>query len=157
MPELYAPNFRFQEFAMSRNAFLGVVADAGLGAIDIGLSIRPIRWLAQKFAAYAPGDGPPEKSLAESQTALQGVATADQQGKGAENKPGKASGKLTYKGGPYDMSGLLPAEAAMILLDQKYIPVAGKGGIVTPAFLGQAYIDRLQKAGVKIETTIMRD
>jgi len=153
MPELYGPNFRFQEFAKVRNVFLGAIVHVSLAALSVCLSIPPIRWLAQKFV-YAPGDGPSKDSTAGSRVEYHGIAIADPQE--ADNKSGKVFGKLAYDGGGYELTGLFLGEAAMILLDQKHVPAKGQGGIVTPAFLGQAYVDRLQKAGVNIETEILQ-
>ena len=55
----------------------------------------------------------------------------------------------------YYMTGMLMAEAAMVLLR----PESGKenwaqklrGGILTPATLGDPFVERLHKAGLKIE------
>ena len=152
MPELYGPKFRFREFAKVRNFFLGAIVHASMAALTVGLLIPPIRWLAQKFT-YAPGDGPPKDSITGSRIEYRGIAIADQQKE--ENSPRKAFGKLAYEGGAYELTGLFLAEAAMVLLDQKHVPAKGQGGIVTPAFLGQPYIDRLQKAGIKMETEII--
>jgi short subunit dehydrogenase-like uncharacterized protein len=154
MPGLYGPNFRFQEFAKVRNAFFGVVIHLALVAIGIAVAIPPLRWLAQKLA-YAPGEGMPKERTAKGRVEFRGIAIADQEA--AENKAGKAFGKLTCDMGPYEMTGLCVAEAAMVLLDQKRVPTKGEGGIFTPAFLNRAYIDRLEKVGVKIETNVLQN
>ena len=53
------------------------------------------------------------------------------------------------------MTGVFAAEAAITLLRDETL--AGKigGGFLTPATLGGAYLDRLQKAGVKLEVSVM--
>jgi short subunit dehydrogenase-like uncharacterized protein len=64
----------------------------------------------------------------------------------------RAMAKMRYEGGMYYFTGLLLAEAAMVLLenDDDLVNKLG-GGLLTPACLGDSFIERLQKANVKIE------
>jgi short subunit dehydrogenase-like uncharacterized protein len=65
---------------------------------------------------------------------------------------------MAYDGGIYYVTGIFASEAAIVLVrgdttadDSVYARKLG-GGVLTPATLGQPYIDRLVKAGVIIET-----
>lgn len=80
------------------------------------------------------------------------VATADQD----VAEPKRALGTLKYHGSLYKMTGMLMAQGAMVLLEHgDKVRKASRGGIVTPASLGQEYADRLEAAGCYIETKIL--
>lgn len=71
--------------------------------------------------------------------------------------PERASAGLEWTGSGYYLTGLLLAEAAMVILRGEGTTEAQKlgGGILTPATLGQQYVDRMRKAGVKIDVGMM--
>ncbi len=53
------------------------------------------------------------------------------------------------------MSGIFLAEAAMVLLNDDALTAKLDGGVLTPAMLGQPFIDRLRKSGLVIETEML--
>lgn len=55
----------------------------------------------------------------------------------------------------YHLTGVFAAEAAITLLRDKTLAGEIGGGLLTPATLGGAYVDRLQKTGVKIDVRMM--
>ena len=55
----------------------------------------------------------------------------------------------------YHLTGVCLAESAVILAREKTLANELGGGILTPATLGPAYLDRLQKAGLKTEVRVM--
>ena len=55
----------------------------------------------------------------------------------------------------YQLTGVFVAEAAITLLRDETAAKNIGGGLLTPATLGSAYIDRLIKAGVKIDVRMM--
>ena len=59
----------------------------------------------------------------------------------------------------YYLTGVFLAEAAFVLLRGQEEIEARKlgGGVLTPATLGQPLIDRLQKAGLVLETSLLED
>lgn len=59
---------------------------------------------------------------------------------------------MTFEGSAYHMTGIFLAQAAISLLRDDSLAKKMGGGVLTPATLGAAYIDRLQKAGIKFET-----
>lgn len=67
----------------------------------------------------------------------------------------RAFARMRYDGGIYKVTGIFAVEAAMVLVRGPDDVQAKKlgGGILTPATLGQPYIDRLVDAGVTIETS----
>ncbi|KAJ5813005.1 Saccharopine dehydrogenase / Homospermidine synthase [Penicillium robsamsonii] len=150
MPELYGPHFFFRQFLSVRNALIGVAIHIGfLVAISL-LALPPVRWLVQKFV-FAPGTGPRKEDSANDLLEYHAIATAD------NPSAQRVFGKITYHGGMYPFTGLLLAEAAMVILnEEEKIKKVSRGGIVTPATLGQEYVDRLEKVGCKIETKVFQ-
>lgn len=69
--------------------------------------------------------------------------------------PKRIYGKFVFEGSAYHVTGIFAAEAAMSLLRDKTLAGEIGGGILTPATLGSAYVERLQKAGVKIDVSMM--
>ncbi|KAJ5268893.1 hypothetical protein N7505_004651 [Penicillium chrysogenum] len=150
MPELYGQQFFFRQFLSVRNALIGVAIHLGfLVAVSL-LALPPVRWLVEKFV-FAPGSGPRREDSANDLLEYHAIATAD------SASPQRVFGKITYHGGMYPFTGLLLAEAAMVILnDEEKIKKVSRGGIVTPATLGQDYVDRLEKVGCKIETKVFQ-
>lgn len=69
--------------------------------------------------------------------------------------PTRALAKLRYAGGPYHITAaFLTQGAATILYEEGLVGRVG-GGILTPAVLGQPYIERLRSSGVTIDTEVL--
>ncbi|KAJ5405026.1 hypothetical protein N7465_006310 [Penicillium sp. CMV-2018d] len=150
MPELYGQNFFFRQFLSVRNALIGVAIHVGFLVVVSLLALPPVRWLVKKFV-FAPGTGPRREDSANDLLEYHAIATAD------SASPQRVFGKLIYHGGMYPFTGLLLAEAAMVILnEEEKIKKVSRGGIVTPATLGQDYVDRLEKVGCKIETKVFQ-
>ena len=64
-----------------------------------------------------------------------------------DKPPRRAIADFTWIGSGYYLTGLLVFEAALLILNDKQ----PKGGIVTPATLGEEYAERIRKAGMKLE------
>ncbi|KAJ5200619.1 Saccharopine dehydrogenase / Homospermidine synthase [Penicillium cf. griseofulvum] len=150
MPELYGPHFFFHQFLSVRNALIGVAFHIGfLVAVSL-LALPPVRWLVRKFV-IAPGAGPNREDSVNDRLEYHAIATAD------SPSPQRVFGKIAYDGGMYPFTGLLLAEAAMVILnEEEKIKKVSRGGIVTPATLGQDYVDRLEKVGCRIETKVFQ-
>lgn len=150
MPEFYGKRFFFHQFLHVRNAFIGAAVHVGLLVGVSLLMIPPVRWLLRKFV-YAPGQGPTVQESQNDRLEYHAVATADQDGP----NPQRVFGKLTFHGSLYVLTGLLIAEAAMVILDdEEKVKKTSRGGIVTPATLGQDFVNRLVKVGVNIDTKV---
>lgn len=152
MPELYGQRFFFRQFLHVRNVFIGAVVHIGL---MIGLSLLvlpPVRSLLRRFV-FAPGKGPRKEDSLNDRVEYHAVATADQD----TPAPQRVFGKLTFHGGMYLFTGLLLAEAAMVILkEEEKVRKVSRGGIVTTATLGQDFVDRLDKVGCSIETKVFQ-
>ena len=143
----YGPNFQYQEYMSVRSTFIGVLAHFAIVGAGILLTVPPIRW-ALKKVVYAPGQGPDRESTKLEHLEHRCVATAVD-GQGEEKK---ALARFRYEDGMYYMTGMLLAEAAMVMLQDE-----GKleGGLLTPACLGQAFVERLRGADVLIESKML--
>jgi short subunit dehydrogenase-like uncharacterized protein len=150
MPELYGQQFFFRQFLSVRNAMIGVALHIAFVVGISLLALPPVRWLARKFV-FAPGTGPRREDSTNDRLEYHAVATADN----ADAQ--RVFGKITYGGGMYLFTGLLLAEAARVILDEEEkIKKVSRGGIVTPATLGQDFVDRLEKVGCNIETKVFK-
>ncbi|KAK9598928.1 hypothetical protein V6Z93_003248 [Aspergillus fumigatus] len=141
MPEFYGPLFYFRQFVKVRNALVGIIFHY---AFIIGLcllTLPPVRALVRQFV-YAAGQGPRKEDSVNDRVEYRAVATADQK----TAAPQRVFGKFKYEGSMYALTGLLLAEAAMVILEEtERVKKVSRCGIVTPATLGQPFVDRLEK------------
>lgn len=150
MSEFYGQQFTFRQFLSVRNVLIGVAVHIGFAVGLALLLLSPVRWLLRKFI-FAPGAGPRLEDSTNDRLEYNAIATADN----AEKQ--RAFGKISYTGSMYVFTGLLMAEAAMVILnEEEKITKVSRGGIVTPATLGQEYVDRLEKVGCSIETKVFQ-
>lgn len=152
-PNSYGPNFQYHEYMRVKNSLAGAIIHGGIGLFFVAIIIPPIRWLIQYAAHnfYAPGQGASRDDTANESFELRAIAEADQE----VPRPRKVMAKFRYDGGIYYLTGVFLAEAAMVLLREDKLTEELGGGLLTPAMLGQAFIDRLRNAGITLESRIM--
>lgn len=148
----YGPKFQYREYMTVRNAFVGVLMHFAFALGAMALLLRPCRWLTRKFV-YAPGEGATKQNTMNDAFEWRAVATADED----SSSPRRAFGRFRYDGGGYYLTGLLLAEAAMVILRGERTVETLEGGVLTPATLGQPFVDRMQKAGIILETEFVND
>ncbi|GIJ98016.1 hypothetical protein Aspvir_000124 [Aspergillus viridinutans] len=150
MPKFYGPRFYFRQFIRVRNALVGVLFHFAF-IVGLGLLILPpVRSLVRKVV-YAAGQGPRKEDSVNDRVEYRAVATADQK----TAAPQRVFGKFKYEGSMYALTGLLLAEAAMVILEEtERVKKVSRCGIVTPATLGQPFVDRLEKVGCHVETQV---
>lgn len=146
----YGPNFQYSEHITARNTLIGVAMHFAFVYGMIAIMLPPFRWLVKKFI-YAPGEGRSKDDTTGEAIEFRAIATAD----GDTDEPKRASARFRYDGGGYYLTGLLLAEAAMVLIQDTDIVERQGGGVLTPAVLGQSFIDRVQAAGVEFETRLL--
>lgn len=150
MPEFYGPRFFARQFLRVRNVFVGIAFHFAFMTGLALLLIPQVRSLVKRYI-YAPGSGPTMEESANDHVEYRALATPDQN----ISTPQRAFGKLKYQGALYVFTGLMMAEAAMTILENEdKVKKVSRGGVVTPATLGQEYVDRLDKVGCTIETEI---
>ena len=150
--DYYGQNFRYKEYATTRNSFTGLVTHLVITLGMAALAIPPVRWLAKIFV-HQPGEGPTRESTIKDRVEFKAIATADTEGSE------RATAICSFNGSAYDFTGVLMAEAAISIVRDGNKMAAHElgGGILTPATLGQAYVDRLRKAGVMLEARMLKD
>lgn len=148
--KLYGPRFSYHEYAAVRNAFVGVILHFVLTFGALALALPPLRWLVSKMV-YEPGQGATREAASKDSIEFRAIATADQEGPSSQ----RAFGKLRWDGGNYYFTGVCLAEAAMVILNERDLIGRLDGGILTPAMLGQPFIDRLRSAGMVFEIGMM--
>ena len=141
--KLYGTNFQYQEYMRVRNSVVGIAMHFAFTFAGLALLFPPVRWLAKKFL-YAPGEGADKDTARHDYLEFHAVATADQVGL----NPRRAFAKLRWDGNLYHFTGVCLAEAAMVLLSDEKLVQRLDGGLLTPATLGQPFIDRMKNAGL---------
>ncbi|KAH6687314.1 saccharopine dehydrogenase [Plectosphaerella plurivora] len=145
--EAYGPNFTFKEFFRARNWLHGVIIHVGL-LIGVIIITTPLRAIIRKFV-YQPGQGPEKEVAKKDYIEYRGTAAPD-----SETATGQiAFGRAYYQGSMYFLSGMLPSQGALTLLEED---VKLPGGVFTPSCLGQPFVDRIGKAGFTLETELKR-
>jgi short subunit dehydrogenase-like uncharacterized protein len=147
MPQLYGKNFQFTEYYPVSNYAFGVLVHFAIVFASLLFAIKPVRSLIRRFVTQ-PGQGPSAEAYAKDVLEFRVVAVAEDTTDGKEKR---AMAKLRYDGGMYYFTGLLLAEAAMVLLEKEDLVNKLGGGLLTPACLGDSFIERLQRVNVKIE------
>ena len=71
------------------------------------------------------------------------------------NDPKRAYGRMRFNGSMYHLTGICLAESAIIVAREKTFAHELGGGVLTPATLGAAYLERLRKAGLQTEVRMM--
>ncbi|KAL8820606.1 MAG: hypothetical protein Q9191_007481 [Dirinaria sp. TL-2023a] len=142
----YGSRFQYNEYATVRNAVVGAMVHFALIFGAVALSFRPFRYLVQKLV-YAPGEGDSKENTRNEAIEWRALARADEN----SASPKRAFGRFRWDGGHYYLTGLLLAEAAMVILRDRKAGNAYTGGVLTPATLGQPFVDRMREAGVILQ------
>lgn len=95
-----------------------------------------------------PGDGPELEQSRLLRVRMEVLAVGEGDG---EYRGKCVSVGFEYRGGPYIATALFLAEAAASLLYERKIEGGLVGGCLTPAMLGRDLLDRVEKAGAKVE------
>ena len=149
--DLYGRNFQYNEY--NKHGTLAGVGEKLSNALLwklLGMSL--FRSIAKRFVP-APGEGPDLATQKNGRIEMQAVAVADEE----TAKPRRAFGKLTFSGGSYAITGAWLAQGAATIAYNPDLVRSIGGGFVTPAVLGQTFIDRAESGGVYIETRMLWD
>ncbi|KZF21533.1 hypothetical protein L228DRAFT_283684 [Xylona heveae TC161] len=146
----YGPKFYFSGYMRTRNTITGAIIRIAFALGFFCLLFPPIRWLLKRLV-YEPGQGDSRDVSARDHIEYRAMGIADQ----ADPNPQRAIARMRYDGGNYHVSGIFLAQAAITILREDTLAKKLGGGILTPATLGQAFIDNLKKAGVTFETRVL--
>ncbi|ETS84863.1 hypothetical protein PFICI_02888 [Pestalotiopsis fici W106-1] len=141
----YGVNFRYSEYA-SVSSTLHAVGKVLSGLfLGLFLSLGP---LARLFLPRE-GEGPDLVEHGKAVSELEAVALAD----GRDDK--KAVARFRFPGGPYYVTAAALAQGAASLLYKRELEGGYQGGNLTPACLGDDFVDRLRSVGTDIEVKIL--
>lgn len=146
----YGPRFRFNEYMRAKSLLSGLLIKLAISSVSLFLALPPTRWilapLIKRFAIHAPGQGPSRESMKKDFMSYRAVGVA-------EDGKGKVTSKMHIAHGGYATTAItLSAAAQVILRGRLQGTEAGRlgGGILTPATLGEQYVEKLDEFGVKI-------
>lgn len=142
----YGPRFQYSEYVTVRNALVGAILHFALVLGAVAVSLRPLRYLVRKLV-YMPGEGDTRENTEKEAIEWRALAIADEN----SSSPKRAFGRFRWEGGHYYLTGLLLAEAAMVILRDRQAEDVYKGGVLTPATLGQPFVNRMREAGIILE------
>jgi len=148
----YGADFNFSCYMNVRNVFTGVLMNLALALSSVFLLVPPVRWILAKLVTQA-GSGATEEDFRHDYLEYRGLAiSAD------GHNSQRAFGKFRFNGSAYHVTAIFMVEAAATLLyDGDDVPARKMhGGLLTPATLGDAYVERLRRAGVVVETRLLR-
>lgn len=153
-PYYYGFNFNYAEYMAVNSTIVGMLIAFILRFLVLALAFPPIRAIAKGFMKYSPGQGPTEEATKGNRFEIRAVAVAEQ----LSRVPRKAFVNFAYEGGMYHLTARLLVNGALTLLkDQDKVLKTHGYGFLTPSALGQEYIDRLDKADVKIKVKQLGD
>jgi short subunit dehydrogenase-like uncharacterized protein len=143
----YGRSFRYRE-AMSVGAsplspVFAQITRLGLGALMIGLSLPPTRYVLDRVLPK-PGEGPDEKSRESGHFTIDLFGTT--------TTGARYTARVRAKGDPgYAATAVMLGESALALVHDRDALPPSEGGVLTPATaLGDALVTRLQAAGMEI-------
>lgn len=152
MPAHYGPKFSFRQYLRVRSLFMATVFHYAF-TIGIGLLVfAPFRWLARRVWP-APGAGPTKEETKNDISEWRVVVPTNQQGSTGE--PKKVMGSIFYLGGHYELTAVAVSCAAKVILEHEDEVKSVSAGLVTPATLGQWYVDELEKNGFKFQVKVL--
>ncbi|KAJ5505035.1 Saccharopine dehydrogenase / Homospermidine synthase [Penicillium fimorum] len=154
-PDLYGPDFRFEEYLPANGVMAAVFVHLLTKALLVLLSFAFIRGLMRKLATRM--DSAPDISQ------LRNVERAECRaiGSGSGEAAPRILASFAREGALYELTALITCVGAKVLLDRATRAdragkdARGRGGVVTPSFLGIEYVDRLKDAGIKIEIGLL--
>ncbi|RYP07958.1 hypothetical protein DL764_002186 [Monosporascus ibericus] len=116
------------------------------------LAASPLRAAIRRYW-YDAGEGPSEEERKKGLLEFRSIGVGKKaQGREDGDEKEVAMCKMSFAGDLYLFTALCLSEAAMVLLDGVTEAQKMGGGVWTCAFLGEDFAERLQAAGVKIET-----
>ncbi|KUL83057.1 hypothetical protein ZTR_09906 [Talaromyces verruculosus] len=153
MSFLYGPHFTYREYLRVRNVLLGVAFHYALSIGVALLLFAPFRWIARRFVP-APGNGPTREEAVNDYSEFR-VLVSSNQTDATTGRVKKVLGILSHRGDLYGLTGITSAAAAKIILENEKEIKDISAGFVTPATLGQAYVDELERRGFNFEAKIL--
>lgn len=152
--QLYGSRFKFSAWSHTRNRLTGVLMHITLTLVAtlglLALSIPFVRSYLRKFAT-PPGQGASKEASKNNRVEYRALATADS----ADADSKRITGRMVWEGSLYHLSGIFLSEAAITIARDNTPAIHMGGGLLTPATLGAPFLERMQKAGLKVDVGSM--
>ncbi|OTA70161.1 hypothetical protein K449DRAFT_459958 [Hypoxylon sp. EC38] len=142
----YGNNFHFNAWVRMPGPLTAMAWHFAMVGALLLFSLRPARWLFRKVW-FQPGQGPAPSSRKKEGFEYRTLAVAD------KDEAEAVITRLAFGRDPYSFTAMSLAQAALLLardFDTQGFKVGG--GILTSAYLGQQYVERLKSNGVEITT-----
>lgn len=150
--KIYGPHFNYSEYDSVTSIFTGILKLLNVYLMVAALSFGPAFALASRFLPK-PGEGP---DVEESRKQLVDIEALAVPSETRENhRGGRAYARFKYQGGNYPLTGDLLAQAAASILYERKFEGGYTAGFLTPAMLGDDFLERLRRIGVSIETSVV--
>lgn len=141
----YGSNFHFNEYDGVTSYFHGLWRMFNSKLLGLFLSLGPIA----RFFLPKEGDGPDPETTRYALAELEAVAVAE----GDETK--RALARLKFVGGSYHLTAAVLAQGAASLLYNRKLQGGYQGGNLTPAMLGEDFVNRLRVAGMEFDVRLL--
>ncbi|OTB02556.1 hypothetical protein M426DRAFT_74502 [Hypoxylon sp. CI-4A] len=147
----YGPNFQYNEYNKVSSVAAGIFSMLNTAIVGFALSFGITRKILS-LVFPAPGEGPDVEKTRRSPVKFEAVAIADSDD---GEEPPRAYASFSYPSGAYHVTGLLLSQAAASLLYTRNLEGGFAGGCLTPAFLGDDFLNRIRSAGATIEAYLV--
>ncbi|KAI1822646.1 Saccharopine dehydrogenase-domain-containing protein [Xylaria intraflava] len=160
----YGPNFAFNEYEKANSVLggVGLLVQAYVIGLIMLLTRIPFFKNLMLSAAPAAGDGPDVEAAKSVVVSMEAVAVADDgvadDGVARRDGPCKyAHVKFLYPYGHYPVTGLFMIQAAASLLYHRKLEGDLTGGCLTPAVLGDDFVERTKLVDMKWPVELRED
>ncbi|KAI6352129.1 hypothetical protein MCOR25_009545 [Pyricularia grisea] len=150
----YGPNFSFDEYNKAHGRLHGFALHfVAVIGVPLMALLWPLRSLLRLVVPYQPGQGPSREMSAKQKTRFCAIARPDM-------PPGSCDkmcyAEACFNGSMYHLTAVCLARGAQTILEE-YETLKLKGGVYTPASLGQGFIDRVGEDGLEIRSRIVKN
>ncbi|KAI1090830.1 Saccharopine dehydrogenase-domain-containing protein [Rostrohypoxylon terebratum] len=149
--QAYGSNFQYNEYNKVSSTAAGVMSMLTSASITFMMKYEVTKRIAKLFLPN-PGDGPDIEEERRSRVKFEAVAVAESD---HGNEAPRAYASFSYPSGGYLATALFLAHGAASLLYTRNLEGQVVGGCLTPAFLGDDLLSRVQAAGATFHVTII--
>lgn len=147
----YGSNFQYSEYRKASSTLAAMFQMLNTMTINLLLALPPLRAIAA-MVLPVPGQGPDPAKEKSYQFEMEAVAIADTDN---DKTAPRAYSRFAYPGGPYHATAAFLAQGAASLLYSRKLEGGVSGGCLTPAFLGQDLIERIQGVSTEFSTKML--
>lgn len=143
----YGPNFQYNEYQSVGSTLGGILHMISSTAMEATLG-SPFLLSLLKLVMPSQGSGPDISKTENSPIRIEAVAIPD------DDKVPKVRSVFAYPSSSYHATGLFLGQAAASLLYTRSLEGGIRGGLLTPAFLGEDFLNRLRAGGATITVEV---